>query len=297
MKNVFAKKLSFLRKDRGYTQAEFAEVTGVQRNTVACYETGRRECDFDTLLSFAKVLKCSTDELLLDTENETLKISALCSHQKVGSIYILTNPSFPDYVKIGYADDVESRLQQLNNTECTPYAFRVYATYDVESRLSDIKIHSIIDKLNPNLRSIDNCNGKKRVREFYAMSAEDAYLLLEAIAEIHNCTGRLQRWELSKEDITAERLAQEISTDSQARGSNFKFDHSKIPIGATLVHVDDKNITCIVADDRRIEYNGETMYITPFVKMISGKDYITKGPKYLVEHFTYNGVLLEKIVD
>ena len=24
-----------------------------------------------------------------------------------GVIYILTNPSFPDYVKIGYADDVE----------------------------------------------------------------------------------------------------------------------------------------------------------------------------------------------
>ena len=24
-----------------------------------------------------------------------------------GVIYILTNPSFPDYVKIGYADDIE----------------------------------------------------------------------------------------------------------------------------------------------------------------------------------------------
>ena len=27
-----------------------------------------------------------------------------------GVIYILTNPSFPEYVKIGYADDIESRL-------------------------------------------------------------------------------------------------------------------------------------------------------------------------------------------
>lgn len=31
-----------------------------------------------------------------------------------GVIYILTNPSFPQYVKIGYADNVESRLKQLN---------------------------------------------------------------------------------------------------------------------------------------------------------------------------------------
>ena len=29
-----------------------------------------------------------------------------------GVIYILTNPSFPEYVKIGYADDVERRLRE-----------------------------------------------------------------------------------------------------------------------------------------------------------------------------------------
>ena len=28
----------------------------------------------------------------------------------VGVIYILTNPSFPDYVKIGYADDINQRF-------------------------------------------------------------------------------------------------------------------------------------------------------------------------------------------
>ena len=86
---------------------------------------------------------------------------------KNGVIYILTNPSFPDYVKIGYADDIGKRLQQLNRSECIPFAFRVYATYEVNSRLSDLKIHTIIDKLNPNLRSIENFNGQKRVREFY----------------------------------------------------------------------------------------------------------------------------------
>lgn len=37
-----------------------------------------------------------------------------------GYIYILTNPSFEEYVKIGYADNVEERVKQLNTTECTP---------------------------------------------------------------------------------------------------------------------------------------------------------------------------------
>ncbi len=103
---------------------------------------------------------------------------------KTGVIYILTNSSFPEYVKIGYADNIDKRLQQLNRSECIPFAFRVYATYEVNSRLSDLKIHSIIDKLNLNLRSIENFNGKQRVREFYAMSPEDAYSILEAIAEM-----------------------------------------------------------------------------------------------------------------
>ena len=42
-------------------------------------------------------------------------------------------------------------------------------------RLSGLEIHSIIGKLNSNFRSIDNFNGQKRVREFYAMFPQDAY--------------------------------------------------------------------------------------------------------------------------
>ena len=76
-------------------------------------------------------------------------------------------------MKIGYADDIDKRLKQLNRSECIPFAFRVYATYEVNSRLSDLKLHSIIDKLNPDLRSIDDFNGQKRVREFYAMKPEE----------------------------------------------------------------------------------------------------------------------------
>lgn len=78
-----------------------------------------------------------------------------------GVIYILKNPSFENYVKIGYAKDIERRLKELNRSECIPFAFRVYATYEVDSSLSDKKIHSIIDKLNPDLRAIETFNGQK----------------------------------------------------------------------------------------------------------------------------------------
>ena len=87
--------------------------------------------------------------------------------QKTGVIYIFTNPSFPQYVKIGYATDVKQRLDELNRSTAVPFAFRIYATYEVDSALSDKKLHSILDKLNPELRTREEVDGKRRIREFY----------------------------------------------------------------------------------------------------------------------------------
>ena len=101
----------------------------------------------------------------------------------MGVIYILTNPSFPDYVKIGYATDIEARLKQLNRSEAIPFAFRVYAVYKVNSALTDKELHKLIDILNPDLRTIENFDGKERVKEFYAMSPED-FLFLEHLAHV-----------------------------------------------------------------------------------------------------------------
>ncbi len=104
-------------------------------------------------------------------------------------------------------------MKQLNRSECIPFAFRVYATYEVDSRLSDKKIHSIIDKLNPNLRSIETFEGKERKREFYAMSPEDAYSILEAIAEINGRSDKLIKKELTQADLEAEEQAEEIEEE------------------------------------------------------------------------------------
>ena len=130
---------------------------------------------------------------------------------KKGCIYILTNPSFPKFVKIGYADDVYERLKQLNRRECIPYAFRLYAYYEVSSRLTDLKLHAMIDRLNPNLRSIEDFNGKKRVREFYAMEAEEAYDILETIAQLNGMEGNLHLVKPSKAEVNAEEEAAEIT--------------------------------------------------------------------------------------
>lgn len=208
-----------------------------------------------------------------------------------GVIYILTNPSFPDYVKIGYADDIEKRLKQLNRSECVPFAFRVYATYEVNSRLSDLKIHSIIDKLNPDLRSIDEFNGQKRVREFYAMRPEEAFAILEAMAEIHDCKDKLTLIKPNAAEAEEEKLAQEIDTENHEKAENFSFSKCQIPVGAEIEYYDNPDIKCKVVSDRKVEYQGKEMSLTAAAKIISGKKYSIAGPKF----FKYKGEWLNDI--
>lgn len=50
----------------------------------------------------------------------------------VGVIYILKNPSF-DYIKIGYADDINDRLKKLNDKTAVPFSYRLYAYYNVRT--------------------------------------------------------------------------------------------------------------------------------------------------------------------
>lgn len=127
-----------------------------------------------------------------------------------GVIYVLTNPSFPEYVKIGYADDLQQRLNRLNKSECLPFAFRAYCTYEVDGRLKDKDVHALIDKLNPDLRAIETFDGKPRVREFYAMSPEDAYGILSSIAAISGTTNRLKMVDPVGHEIKDQQTAAEI---------------------------------------------------------------------------------------
>ena len=84
--------------------------------------------------------------------------------EKTGFIYILTNEAFhkSNWIKIGYTDNIERRLNELYNTSI-PTPFEVYATYEVPvitEKNPDIFIHNIIKRLNPNLRIASN-------REFF----------------------------------------------------------------------------------------------------------------------------------
>lgn len=214
----------------------------------------------------------------------------------MGYIYIMTNPSFKEYVKIGYAADVQQRLAELNRSSAVPFAFRIYATYEVDSTLSDKKLHSILDKLNPDLRSMEEIDGKKRVREFYAMAAEDAYSILEAIAEINGFKHRLKKWKATQEEQQDEEIAQEISESHRERLTPFAFSMCNISVGEEIEFCckgcDMSGTVCTVADDKHVEYQGKKWALTALAKHLRGDTkWAMAGPRY----FKYKGEWLNDI--
>ena len=205
-----------------------------------------------------------------------------------GVIYILTNPSFPEYVKIGYAKDLEKRMSQLNRSETIPFAFRAYAVYEVESNLTDLVLHDLIDKLNPDLRSIENFDGKERKREFYAMTPEEAYKLLECIAKISGTEDRLKKMTPEGHEILDEETAAEVA--KEAKRGPFRFSKYGIPVGSVIKYIYDDSIEAAVIDDRHISYKGVTTSASALAKELLESEYSVQG----IAYFTYEG---EKLTD
>lgn len=208
-----------------------------------------------------------------------------------GVIYILTNPSFPQYVKIGYADDLQKRLRQLNRSAALPYAFRAYATYEVDRRLTDRALHGLLDKLDPDLRAIETFDGKTRTREFFEMSAEDAYQILEAVAHISGTEERLHRVSPTGEEMADETKAEEARRAADERGSrraNFCFSMIGLKPGDEILYKNDETLRAVVVDDTHIEYEGVTTSLSGLARKLRGVTCQLQGPLY----FTYNGVTL-----
>lgn len=188
-----------------------------------------------------------------------------------GFIYIMTNPALKDMVKIGYATDVESRRKQLSTT-ALPYEYEIYATYETSGNLEDKKLHKMIDNLNPDLRISKN-------REFFVLSPEDAYELLESIATISGTKDKLKKVKIAP------------AKKQKRKRPPVNFAKCNIPIGAELVYVEDSSVIVTVVGERKVQYKDEITSLSAISDRIKG--YSTSGPTF----FTYKGKTVSQIAE
>ena len=152
-------------------------------------------------------------------------------------IYILTNQSMPDTIKIGITDNLERRIKELDNTSL-PLPFECYYAVEVEDASKiEKKIHEGLD----DARIRDN-------REFFNTTPEQAKSILE-IAEI-----------MGGKDVTPKGDIVETAQDKQALEKSrkirkrFNFEMINIQPGTILNFVKDTTITCEVHDDRKEKF-------------------------------------------
>jgi len=64
MTNRFPERLKDLREDKGFLQAELANILKVSKSAVSGWEVGRNEPSYEMLMQIAAVFKVSVDYLL-----------------------------------------------------------------------------------------------------------------------------------------------------------------------------------------------------------------------------------------
>ena len=156
-------------------------------------------------------------------------------------VYILTNESMPEIIKIGFTNNLSRRLKELDNTS-TPLPFECF--YAVE--VSDAKA---IENL---LHETFNDKIVRQRREFFYCTPEQAKSALK-IAE-----------QMGGKDVTPKETVVEMEQDKQAlanaRNRKGKVDYFGI-LGISpseiLTFSKDETITCQVAENGYVFFQGE----------------------------------------
>lgn len=207
-------------------------------------------------------------------------------------IYIMTNPIDKNIVKIGSSVHPEERLKEVNRAEGVIYAFRLYATYEVPKHNADIILHKMIDLLNDKVRIREIVDDRKRVKEFFELSPEDAYKMLECIADITGTRDKLVKVKQTKEDIALARKVIDVENEGKIKRDNFKFSMIGLKPGDEVLYKKDPNIKATVYDeDNHILLENNILTLTRAAKTLLGRETGVPGPEY----WTYKGKQLSEI--
>jgi hypothetical protein len=179
-------------------------------------------------------------------------------------VYVLTNPSIPDIVKIGMTTDLTTRMRSLYNSS-VPVPFECYFACTVKDmNFVEKQLHDGFDDFRVNPK-----------REFFRIDPERVVSILKMVM-IEDVT--------PKDDIVEDEIDQRSLDKEKKVRSRFNFDMINVPVGSVLSFVKDPNITSIVVDKHRIEFEDEIHSLSSStLKLVHRMGYTWKqvsGPTY-----------------
>jgi hypothetical protein len=193
-----------------------------------------------------------------------------------GIVYILTNPSIPNMIKIGMTtvEDVKQRMAQLYTTG-VPLPFECVYAAKVEN-------HEKVEKALHTAFGPDRVNPK---REFFEIDAAQAIAIIK-LMEIQDVTPNVEK----EKEVVDEVDREAGEAYARKKRPRFSLSEMNIPLGSELVCVTNAE-TVKVISDRSVEFRGEETSLTNATRIILGNGYhVAPGP-----YWTFNGTLLRTI--
>ena len=192
-------------------------------------------------------------------------------------VYVLSNPAMPNIVKIGKTtqSDVEHRMSQLYSTG-VPLPFKCeYAVEVADCSKAEQALHIAFDPYRTNPK-----------REFFDIAPEQAIAILKLLGT-KDMTPNVES-QLNEGVTEAEK---DSASKATKKRPSINFLEMNIPVGSTLVYIDDESITVEVIAAKKIRFNGDEMSLTKATQIIKELDYKIQPTK----HWSYNGKNLRDI--
>ena len=201
-----------------------------------------------------------------------------------GIVYVLTNPCMPGIVKIGMTEkqSIEKRMKDLYGTG-VPLPFKCeFACY---VKASDCK------RIEQALHTAFAPNRVNANREFFRIDPLQAIAILE-IFQQRNATEEVTQ-EIENDLTPDDKAAQE---KAKSKRPPLDFFEMGLKASDVLVYKHDESITCFVEDNRHVNYNGESISLSPLTAQLLGGNakYVQPTPHWIVRE---SGRLLLDVYD
>ena len=170
----------------------------------------------------------------------------------MGIVYVITNPEMPGLVKIGHTGQtVEQRPRDLDGTG-VPVPFECVAAWEFADATG---VEGALHQAFADRRV-------RRSREFFRVSSDQPIAVLQRFGA---------RDVTPRSDVVDERNAADDRASleaSRARRERCRFDMVGIEPGMALTSVWDGNVTCTVADERRVRFGDDVMTLTAAARRV-----------------------------
>ena len=167
------------------------------------------------------------------------------------TVYVLTNPAMPGYVKIGYTTNIQARMKQLHSTG-VPEPFECAMAMQVETGEGR--------KLEKALHTAFIPDKGSSSREFFKMDPERVVAILRI-------------W--PGKDVTPTPASPKTPTKARTpatpkkRRPGFTFDMLGIPVGSTLVFTRTGEEATVI-ENNRVQFRGKEMSLTAATQLLFG---------------------------